>query len=248
MEEEIKKLKAPAVEREELIQRPTNLPTCSSSASPDHYAPAQLKAPAAGGKELIQRPIKVAIPDIARGYEAIYERFLNGKLIYKPNKENDIGKIELRIADLANPLEGTFDLSRCGDAGNYLSISTGYRKGKKPENAGKVEIWFSPHFLIEKNLKGSACHFNEIVGSWNPFTAPVGTFFTGGEWDDLWCYQYSTKLNWVEYNGNNDLLAIRRDPTTLKSYALESHVILSLMYEEYAEARWIQPFFVSFLN
>lgn len=37
------------------------------------------------------------IPEIAYGYEDIYQRFLNGRLIYKPNKDNDIGKIELRI-------------------------------------------------------------------------------------------------------------------------------------------------------
>lgn len=48
-----------------------------------------------------------AIP-AARRNELIYQRFLNGKLIYKPNKDNDIGKVELRIADLANPLQGTF--------------------------------------------------------------------------------------------------------------------------------------------
>src|SRR3990167_5901136 len=36
---------------------------------------------------------------------AEYPRFLNGKLIYKPNEKNDVGKIELRIADLPNPLE-----------------------------------------------------------------------------------------------------------------------------------------------
>jgi serine/threonine protein kinase len=141
-----------------------------------------------------------AIPQIALGHEDVYERFLKGRLIYKPNKENDEGKIELRIADLGNPLEGEFDLSGCGDTGKYLSINTGYRKGKRPENANKTEIWFAPRFLIEKNLSGSASHFKDIMGSWDASTAPVGTFFTWGGWDDLNDYDYATKLTWEAYN------------------------------------------------
>jgi len=121
-------------------------------------------------------------------------------LIYKPNKGNDVGRIELRIADLANPLEGEFDLSKCGAAAQYLSINTGYRKGKRPENKDKVEIWFAPHFLIKNNLQGSASHFKDIMDSWDALTAPVGTFFTWGGWDDLGSYDYATNLSWASYN------------------------------------------------
>ena len=81
--------------------------------------------------------IEPLIPDIARGYEDIYLRFIKGKLIYKPDQETDIGRIEIPFGVLPNPLEGTFDLSECGDAGKYLSVSTGYRKGKKAENSSK---------------------------------------------------------------------------------------------------------------
>ena len=123
-----------------------------------------------GDQELIytDEPIKVCdyYPAVAEGYEDIYDRFLNGKLIYKPDPNSDEGKVELRIADLEDPLNGTFDLSRCGDTGKYLSIATGYRKGKKPENASKVEIWFAPRFLIEKELNGAAAHFKPIMGNW----------------------------------------------------------------------------------
>src|SRR5690349_6352656 len=58
--------------------------------------------------------------------ERVYEMFLNGILVYRPCKDND-GIVVLRIAELDNALEGTFDLSGCGDTQNYLSISTGYR-------------------------------------------------------------------------------------------------------------------------
>ena len=109
--------------------------------------------------DMIERPIRVAIPEVACGYEEVYERFLKGKLIYKPQEGSDVGRIDLPIAALANPLEGTFDLSKCGDAGNYFSISTGYRKQKIAKNESKVEIWFAPRFLIEKELKTTASHF-----------------------------------------------------------------------------------------
>ena len=129
--------------------------------------------------------MRIPLPPIAQGYEAIYERFLNGVLIYRPDGKSDNGRINLRISDLVNPLDGTFDLSQCGDTGNYLSISTGYRKVKKPENASKVEVWFTPRFLIEKEIQGTASHFKGIFpASWAP-TAPVGIMWTWGGWENL---------------------------------------------------------------
>jgi serine/threonine protein kinase len=133
--------------------------------------------------------LRPAIPPVAYGYEAIYQRFLNGALIYTdPQSRN---QITLPIKELANPLEGTFNLSLCGDTGKYLSIATGYRKGKKPENTSKVEIWFAPRFLIEKELNSTAAHFKPIMGNWKQ-EAPVGMFWTWGGWDDMGWYDYLT--------------------------------------------------------
>ncbi len=151
-------------------------------------------------------PTEPAIPDIARGYEDIYLRFLNGKLIYRPTEGSDVGKIELLIKDIMNPntLEGTFDLSRCGDTGQYLSINTGYRKRKNPANKDKVEIWFCPRFLIEKELNSTAGHFRDImtVTRW-PQSAPIGVFWTWGSWDVKY-YDYLT-TNTYDQLGNNNL-------------------------------------------
>ena len=131
-----------------------------------------------------QHPIRSAIPDVARGYEEIYEMFLKGVLVYRPQEGSDVGKVEMPIAALDNPLGGTFDLSYCGDTGKYLSISTGYKKRKIAKNAEKLEIWFAPRFLIEKELETSATHFNSVFDSWN-ISAPVGIFWTWGGWDRL---------------------------------------------------------------
>jgi len=149
-----------------------------------------------------------------------YQIFLNGKLIYKPDPNSDEGMVVMPIADLANPLDGEFDLSKCGDAGKYLSINTGYRKGRRPKNKEKVEIWFVPHFLIETNLAGSASHFERIMGSWDARTAPVGTFFTCGGWDNLEWYDYTTQLTLESYNDpENNLKTICRQHTPL-NYSL----------------------------
>jgi len=154
---------------------------------------------------IVNRPVvsDIVIPEIARGYEEIYRRFVMGKLIYKPDPNSDKGRIELPIRALSNPLEGTFDLSSCGDTGKYLSIAMGYRKGKISSNANKVEVWLAPRFLIEKNLKDSASHFKEIMASWDPIKAPIGLFFTWGSWDNLGWYDYLTSQDMESISSEN---------------------------------------------
>jgi hypothetical protein len=119
-------------------------------------------------------------------------RFLSGKLIYKPQKGNDEGKEVLRIAELSNPLGGTFNLSQCGDTDKYLNISTGYRKVKKAENVNKVEIWFTPRFLVQKEINTTAGHFTEIFPNKWKDDASVGLLWTWGGWDNFGWYDYLT--------------------------------------------------------
>src|SRR6185437_1750732 len=61
------------------------------------------------GLEYNDEPIKIDYyyPSVAEDHEEIYDRFLNGRLIYKPDPKSDEGKVELRISDLADPLDGT---------------------------------------------------------------------------------------------------------------------------------------------
>ncbi|RZI45519.1 U-box domain-containing protein [Candidatus Finniella inopinata] len=130
------------------------------------------------------------IPAIAHGYEEVYQRLLKGQLVYRPNKGSDIGMIVLPFASLENPLDGTFNLSQCGDAGQYLSIATGYRQGKKAENANKVEIWIAPRFVIDMAPATTAGHFKSIIREW-PVRAPIGLFWTWGGADSLNIMDYS---------------------------------------------------------
>jgi len=177
--------------------KPKSLPQQTSAPKP-----ASAPLPQASGAFPVPRPVVgIVIPEVARGYEDIYRRFLGGKLIYTDPRSK--AKTELPIGALANPLEGTFDLSGCVDTGQYLSISTGYRKAQKPENASKVEIWLAPWFLVNKNLSSSAKHLQPIMGSWDSVAAPVGLFWTWGGWgnDD---YDYLV-TNSLDVFGSADL-------------------------------------------
>jgi V8-like Glu-specific endopeptidase len=131
-----------------------------------------------GSASAPSRPLS-SIPLVARGHEEAYRQFLNGVLVYKPNADGR-GKIELPIRALANPLEGTFDLSRCGDTGKYLSINTGYKKAKIPANKKKTEIWLMPKFLVEANIGGDASWLSGVMSA---FDAPYGIVWTNGRWD-----------------------------------------------------------------
>jgi ankyrin repeat protein len=180
-------------------------PDASQANSPQQVAHANQHAPI----KMVKKKVEVAedeekgaqvgsaiapaipIPLIAEGFEAIYQRFFSGVLVYQPEPGNDAGRINMPIAALANPLEGTFDLSQCGDAAKYLSISTGYRKAVKPENANKTEIWLAPRFLIEKELATTARHFNDLIATWR-VEAPIGFFWSWGGWDNMSWFDYLT--------------------------------------------------------
>lgn len=132
----------------------------------------------------------------------IYKRFLSGKLIYRPQEGSDVGRIDMPISALQNPLECAFDLSRCGDSDKYLTISTGYRKEKNSLNANKVEIWLTPRFLVERELETSAMHFRGILNSWHE-TAPIGIFWTWGGWDNLSDFDYLVTRKMDDFHTEN---------------------------------------------
>jgi hypothetical protein len=175
--------------------------------------------------------IKLNMPLVAKGHEAIYQRFLRGVLIFRPQTNSEVGRVDLRVSDLVNPLEGTFNLAQCKDScfdceiGKYLSISTGYRKMKKPENANKLEIWLTPKFLIGNELTTTAKHFRDIYGNWSD-SAPVGFFWTWGECNHLDCYDYLTTENMDNLSKNNlsaNWTKVRRHPKCmLHDYAIFS--------------------------
>ncbi len=141
----------------------------------------------------IERPLR------AKGHESILHCFINGKLIYKPDPNSDAGKIEMPFSDLSNSLEGTFDLSRCGEAGRFISIATGFRKEKVAANKERLEIWIVPKFIIEQNINGPARHLQEI----KDWPGQVGILWTHGDWDNMDWYDYLVKKQCDEISSEN---------------------------------------------
>ena len=132
----------------------------------------------------VEHPLSI----LEGSYDAIYKRFLEGILIYRPYGDNsDKGRINMYIRDLVNPLEGIFNLSRCGDAGEHINIFTGYRKDKK--SGYKREICLTPMFVIERDLATTASHYQKIMRSWDTSTAPIGVFWNMED-NDLEDYDY----------------------------------------------------------
>jgi hypothetical protein len=153
---------------------------------------------------VISDEMKVGTPSWKAWYgvtpanEDIYQQFLGGALIYRPDPQSDEGMITLKISALSNPLEGTFDLSQCGTTGRSLSISTGYRNVYTPANDNNVEIWLTPRFLVDKKMPHLAPnhHIRAVVGKWDGERAPFGIFWTWGGWnaaDQIAYCDYLTK-------------------------------------------------------
>jgi len=171
-------------------------PARSTAVPPPASVPLTAVAGAGAGSR-VPRPLVRPIPSVAIGYEEEYTRFLNMRLVYKPNKGNDTGRVDIPVSTLIDlgmdPLAGRFDLSRFGDTGKCISIHTGYRKGKIAENRFNVEIWLCPKFLATQELATTARHLAPIMDRW---TNPVGYFFTSGAWDKMDWYDY-----WVAGGG-----------------------------------------------
>lgn len=127
------------------------------------------------------------------GHEEFLRQFLACKFLYKPNMPRDEGIIEWKISDLRNPFADRFDLSVCGDAGKELAIMTGFRKKERWGHEGKIQLWVTPRFVMEKFKESSAKHFKPIMKTWDEKEAPVGIFYTNGyNHDDLEWYDHLT--------------------------------------------------------
>jgi len=135
-------------------------------------------------------------PEIARGYEAIYNRFINGRLVYK----GPAGERSFSIADIVNSsLEGEFNLngltytsgSTTYNISDYLRIKLGNRKVK--ENEYKTTVWLVPQFAA----RAGGSSFS--TASW---TSDVGVFWTWGQYG-LADFDYLTTMQFDEISSKN---------------------------------------------
>lgn len=177
---------------------------------------------------------------------AIFERFYNGKLIYRPKEGSDEGMLTLPISDLRNPLGGMFDLSQCGNAGQYLSIAAGYRKVETSANANKVEIWLTPRFLVDKemsqlaqnhhiraligNWDAARAPIRPLIGNWDAARAPIGIFWTWGGWNaaaQLTYCDYLVSESMDQLGSENLLIKYLKGQRTAGNVYLLAHVAVT---------------------
>ncbi len=115
--------------------------------------------------------------------EAIFQIFSKAKLVYKPDQNSDKGKIELLFSEFANPFNDTFDLSKCGNANEYIRITTSPSAFLAVEdtygNSFKTIVLIAPHFLINKYKYNSTTpkHFEQTLQNWNKAEVPFGIFY-----------------------------------------------------------------------
>lgn len=158
--------------------------------------------------------------------EGIYHAFLNGVLVYRPNLVNDHelafrhkpdydnGMITLKISDFLNPFKGTFDLSECGSANSFLTITTDPSvffhvipiepiEEDNINSISRVIVLFATHFFIQKHLTDTTIHFKDIMANWDKDKAPVGIFWRLADCKTLPLCDYRTSLPLTTISFNN---------------------------------------------
>jgi len=139
----------------------------------------------------VENRVCVNIPEIARGHEDIYKRFINGSVIYK----NDDGEeISIPIKDWIdlNTLEGTVRLDKygCTEAEKRLTISFGYHR--RNDYTGKIEIWIVPRFVISRSASGEISHLQDAIhtSNWPISKDSIGVFSRWGNWENLQWFDF----------------------------------------------------------
>lgn len=152
------------------------------------------------------------------GYGDICRIFLNGELVYTPKQ--DMPQTKMLIADLEAPFQGEFDLSKYENAGGEgISISTGNREKFIAKNKNKIEIWFTPWFVIKNNtINNAAKNLEAIFTNLNNPVAPIAIIFNWGGYDNIGLYEYLTNYNLDTLSSNNliQLLDICRTSSQMK--------------------------------
>jgi hypothetical protein len=129
-------------------------------------------------------------------------QFYNGILHYTPTDGSNT--VTLKFADLNE--EGTFDLSACGNTGQYLIITTSMDRFFKIEggNKDKTVILVTPRSLVEQGINTSPSHpFAAHMAGWNADKASVGMFWRWGNDMDLSWVDYLTTSSMTNISSKN---------------------------------------------
>ncbi len=153
------------------------------------------------GKELHYSDMNPFMKDLMRTYWE--SRFYKGVLEY--TSPNDGKKIKLRFLDLKDK-DGTFNLSICEDASNYLVITINSDRFFEigGENRDKAVTGIVPYHWIEQIIKSKPDHpLASFMAGWDPDIAPVGMFWRWGTDKDLTWVDYHTTATMNEISSKN---------------------------------------------
>lgn len=121
------------------------------------------------------------------GHEDIYERFSKGESLYLAESGDNKKIIRLKISNLK---EGKFDLSACGDAAKYLTVTINplefftYIEKKYFE----LVILIAPTYLIKQRINTCAAPFARIMNKLDEKDFIIAWRFRS--WEDLSKYAY----------------------------------------------------------
>ena len=141
----------------------------------------------------VNTPLWKTLHGVTPATEAIYQIFLNGKLVFKPEQNSEEGKIEQLFSNLAHPFNVVFDLSECDNDYQHLKITTSPRSFFEiEERDNQLNILIAPHFLIDKLISTTAKPFKCIMNYWYKDRAPFGIFLRMGDWEESSTFLYIT--------------------------------------------------------
>ncbi|MBA3814853.1 MAG: hypothetical protein H0X26_10330 [Alphaproteobacteria bacterium] len=116
-------------------------------------------------------------------------QFYNGILRYTPTEDGG-DMVTLKFSNLIK--DETFDLSACGNNGQYLVITRSMDRFFKieKENKDKTVILITPRYFVEQGMNDSTPQsFTALVAGWDVDQAPVGMF---------WRWGNDKNLSWVD--------------------------------------------------
>lgn len=129
--------------------------------------------------------------------------------------------IEFRVSDLPDPMDGEFKVPNIAylsmdpmdrelkvPENEYLSINTGYKKGIKKENAGKLEVWLVLRFMAKRayDTSGWKRFRNSFAYShWLRSAAPLAIVWTDGNSNNLEDYEILKTENLVQLSNGEKL-------------------------------------------
>lgn len=152
--------------------------------------------------------------------ENIYQIFLNGRLVYKPDSKSDNGKIVFKILDFLPSPFGTFNLSQCGNTAECLMITTDPSVFFEiDETDPKFKILIGSKFLIQRFKNTHTSRFAAILDNWDNDKAPIGLFWTGADYE-LSSYDYLVSSPMVEMSSRHLYQNWQMAARTQKQYGM----------------------------